>query len=286
MLDGEDRRGQPDDNDMQRGYTKLFNTLITSTVWQENDKTRIIWITMLALADQTGGVHASIPGLAMVARVDIEATRKALENLMAPDPDSRTKEHEGRRIEEIDGGWRILNYAKYCAMMSKAERQEYKARWMREKRRQQSGRDVDNGGHEGTPDDARGRGGHTQTQTQTHTNKNTGARSAPPAFKEVSDYAKSKGKTEEQATAFWSHWESVGWKRNKQPIVKWKAAFANWCIKDTQLATAKRRPFEKPKERAPTTSAYRPLYEAEEAEFERDAKLAEQLNLDHEKKKN
>ena len=154
---------------MQRGYTKLFNTIITSTIWQEPDKTRLIWITMLALADQNGCIHASVPGLAMVARVNVDATRQALEDLQAPDPDSRTKDHDGRRIEEIDGGWRILNYAKYCAMMNEEERREYKARWMREKR--QAREDVDRCGQARTDEDASALGGHTETQTQT--NKNT-----------------------------------------------------------------------------------------------------------------
>ena len=45
---------------MQRGFTKLFNTIVTSTIWQEDDKTRIVWITMLAIADASGIVGASI----------------------------------------------------------------------------------------------------------------------------------------------------------------------------------------------------------------------------------
>jgi len=45
--------------------------------------------------------------------VDVEVTRKAISTFLQPDPDSRTKEHDGRRIEEIDGGWRLLNYERY-----------------------------------------------------------------------------------------------------------------------------------------------------------------------------
>ncbi len=123
---------------MQRGFTKLFNTIVTSTIWQEDDKTRIVWITMLAISDPYGIVSASIPGLASVANVSVDETRNAVKNLLSPDPDSRTKDYEGRRIEEIDGGWRILNYVKYRKMLSEAERADYKAKWIREKRRQMS----------------------------------------------------------------------------------------------------------------------------------------------------
>ncbi len=123
---------------MQRGFTKLFNTIVTSTIWQEDDKTRIVWITMLAIADAQGVVGASIPGLASVANVSVDSARVAVAKLEGPDPDSRTEDFEGRRIEKIEGGWHILNYTKYMRMLSEDERREYKAKWIADKRRQTS----------------------------------------------------------------------------------------------------------------------------------------------------
>ncbi len=146
---------------MQRGFTKLFNTIVTSTIWQEDDKTRIVWITMLAIADAFGNVFAAIPGLASVANVSIESTEKAVTNLLAADPYSRTKDFEGRRIEEIDGGWHILNYGKYRKMMDEEERREYKAKWARESRRQKR-TNIDTSGQTGT--EGR-RCGHRQRQS-------------------------------------------------------------------------------------------------------------------------
>lgn len=108
------------------GYTKLFGSLIGSSIWRrEPDTTRIVWITMLALANQDGVVEASLPGLADFAKVSEEATRAALEAFLAPDPDSRSKEHEGRRIESVEGGWVILNHRKYRAKLGYEERREY-----------------------------------------------------------------------------------------------------------------------------------------------------------------
>ena len=103
-------------------YTKLFNSIVTSTIWLETDRTRIVWITMLALADANGEVQASVPGLAHVAGVPVDDCRAALDKFLAPDPDSRTKDDEGRRIEPIDGGWHLLNHAKYRAMASGDDR--------------------------------------------------------------------------------------------------------------------------------------------------------------------
>lgn len=103
-------------------YTKLFQTILTSTLWMEDDHTRIVWLTILAMKDQHGQVLASIPGLANIARVPVESCRAAIKKFMQPDPDSRTKFADGRRLEEIDGGWIVLNHDKYRAMESGEDR--------------------------------------------------------------------------------------------------------------------------------------------------------------------
>lgn len=107
------------------GYTKLFNSILASTVWSEPNEVRIVWITMLAMANKDGKVEGSIPGLAVFARLPIEQTRSALERLSAPDQDSRSKELDGRRIQAIDGGWQLVNHGKYRQQMSADERREY-----------------------------------------------------------------------------------------------------------------------------------------------------------------
>ena len=103
------------------GYTKLFNSILASSIWTEDDQTRIVWITLLAMADKHGEVHASIPGVARLAGVPIAATEKALGKFLAPDPYSRTPDNEGRRLLPMDGGWRIANHAKYRAMASRED---------------------------------------------------------------------------------------------------------------------------------------------------------------------
>lgn len=72
---------------------------------------------MLAMADHAGRVHGSIPGLAHIARVPLDDCETALHTFLSPDPYSRTPDFEGRRIEVIDGGWRLLNYAKHRALV-------------------------------------------------------------------------------------------------------------------------------------------------------------------------
>jgi hypothetical protein len=109
-------------------FTKLFNSILDSTIWQEPKETKIVWITMLAMADRGGEIHASIPGLAVRAGVSLDECQNALNCLKSPDKFSRTKDHDGRRIADIDGGWRLLNHGKYRALLSAEERKEYNRR--------------------------------------------------------------------------------------------------------------------------------------------------------------
>jgi hypothetical protein len=115
-------------------YTKLFSSITASTIWLEPDGTRLTWITMLAMSDRNGCVYASVPGLADRAKVSRKAVEKALACFLAPDDDSRTKDYEGRRIEAIDGGWRLLNHAKFREMRSAEERRAYHRDYMRKRR--------------------------------------------------------------------------------------------------------------------------------------------------------
>jgi hypothetical protein len=136
---------------MTYGYTKLFRQILDSTVWQEAMETKVVWITMLADIDRFGRVLMSIPGLAKRAGVTLTGCEKALGCFLAPDPYSRTKEYEGRRIEEIDGGWRLLNHGKYRALRDEeAERERharnqaaYRDRQNDEKDNQESDRESD-----------------------------------------------------------------------------------------------------------------------------------------------
>jgi len=120
------------------GYTKLFSTILASTIWREPANVRVVWITMLAMADAEGHVDGSVPGLADLSRVTVDECQSALKTLSDPDYFSRTKTNEGRRIKEIEGGWVILNYVKYReaqpADLRREQNREAQRRW-REKRK-------------------------------------------------------------------------------------------------------------------------------------------------------
>ena len=120
--------------DMSETFTKLFSSITRSSIWLEDDQTLRVWVTMLALADRSGYVGASVGGLAALARVPREKTEQALSKFCAPDPDSRSKEFEGRRIEVADRGWNILNYQRFRDMRDEEARKEYERNRKREQR--------------------------------------------------------------------------------------------------------------------------------------------------------
>jgi hypothetical protein len=71
------------------GYTKLHGSIVTSTIWQESAPTKVVWVTMLAMADTNGEIQASIPGLAHMAQVSVQETEVALTKFQNPDKYSR-----------------------------------------------------------------------------------------------------------------------------------------------------------------------------------------------------
>ena len=107
------------------GYTKLFSSILDSTVWLEDLHVKVTWITLLAMADKNGVIEASIPGLARRAGVTIEQCEEALEKFKSPDSYSKNPDFEGRRIGDTPGGWQLLNHAYYKKLeQEEAERQK------------------------------------------------------------------------------------------------------------------------------------------------------------------
>jgi hypothetical protein len=51
------------------GWTKLFSSIVTSSIWIEPNATLRVWVALLATADADGLVEGSVPGFANLARV-------------------------------------------------------------------------------------------------------------------------------------------------------------------------------------------------------------------------
>ena len=113
------------------GFTKLVPEIIQSSIWNESPEIRCVWITLLALKDADGIVVGNAVSLSRLANISLPVVQDALHRFQQPDPDSRTPDHEGRRIEPVPGGFRVLNHTKYREVGAK----DY---WRQKKQQQRS----------------------------------------------------------------------------------------------------------------------------------------------------
>lgn len=97
------------------GYTPVFDTVFQGTLCGKYPDLPV-WLVLLALQQRGGIIDAHPSYIATISglpQADIEA---AIQRFCEPDPASRTADHDGRRLEPIEGagfGWRVLNHRKY-----------------------------------------------------------------------------------------------------------------------------------------------------------------------------
>jgi hypothetical protein len=93
-------------------YFPLDREIVTSTLWAQGSPAAVkVWIYILVQADpRTGALHETGPSVSLRCGLPPEVAQEALDWLCSPDPHSRTAAHEGRRLERIEGGYRVLNY--------------------------------------------------------------------------------------------------------------------------------------------------------------------------------
>jgi len=117
------------------GFAKLDSGIVNSTIWVQPHDVLRVWIWFLSQADSRGTVDTAAPALSLICMVPLERMREILLLLESPDPDSRSPNDDGRRIEKIEGGgWRIINYGKYRESRDPQERKEYQRNWDKQHR--------------------------------------------------------------------------------------------------------------------------------------------------------
>jgi hypothetical protein len=215
------------------GWSKLFSDIVCSSIWNEDDPTRIVWITILAIKGPNHIVRATVGGLAHQARVSLESCRMAINKLSSPDPDGMDQPYEGRRIQEVEHGWLVLNGEKYKNRRDETYRKQYQAEWVKAKRIKQklSTEPVDVDTASTSVDTNRS----DQIRTDKKSKSKNGAsapthkHSKPDSFEELKAYVVDKLNLEENdAAALWEHWKGNGFKNAGRPIVDWRMVASNW----------------------------------------------------------
>jgi len=130
------------------GYLQINREILNSTVWVGTDcETKTLWFFLLFAADiKTGIVPHTLPAIVRDTGISREKIDEIIRRFSLPDPDSRSKDNEGRRIELVDpenpnGGIKILNYFKYRDMHSSSKNRMRNKR-IRDKNNSCDGRDV------------------------------------------------------------------------------------------------------------------------------------------------
>ena len=88
----------------------------------------LVFTNMLAHADAEGWVDIHPRAIAEEVGLSVEQVNAAINELEAPDPESRSPENEGRRIVKMDEhrswGWVVVNYKKYRSIRNEEDRRE------------------------------------------------------------------------------------------------------------------------------------------------------------------
>ncbi len=120
------------------GYTPVFASVATGSLYGQWPDIGVFLLS-LALADKHGVVDVAFPVLAGILGLPVEDVKACMRRLCEPDPASRSRTEEGRRLvlldpDARDWGWRIVNHALY---REKARKAAYDAR------RTESGEDAE-----------------------------------------------------------------------------------------------------------------------------------------------
>jgi hypothetical protein len=217
-------------------FVKLFSTITESSLWSQGKDTRLLFVTMLAKADQTGFVEASLPGLARVANLTLQETEAALSDLEGPDKHSKNPDHDGRRVARMEGGWLILNYTIYRERRNDEERQAYMRDYMKRYRaesvnkRKQMLAEVNHGKPRLAQAEAEAEA-EAEAQTKTGARKRAQRGKVvdnPPSLEDVQVYVDEIGGLI-PASEFMDANASRGWTHSKgQYVVDWKAHYRAW----------------------------------------------------------
>lgn len=207
-------------------FAKVFGQIFDSSI-AEDYNCRRMFMDLLVLADSEGIVDMTPEAIARRANLPLEQVVKYIGELSKPDPLSRTKSEEGRRIVLIDPdrewGWRIVNYRHYRHIRDEEARRNYfreKQREHRAKRRKgnvsktQVLTEVDTGG----------RCQISSSSSSSNSSSEKRGSKGRCTQQEAEDFCESIGLPRSDGTAMFLHWEERGW----QKVKDWKATIRKW----------------------------------------------------------
>jgi hypothetical protein len=113
-------------------YTPIFSRIVDSSLWIEPDYVVKVFLTMLAKKDADEVVRGTAFNIASWAKKTEKEVIDALKILSSPDTKRlEPQPFDGRRIEKVEGGWKLLNGAKYQMEMQRINQRRRKTELQR-----------------------------------------------------------------------------------------------------------------------------------------------------------
>ena len=218
-------------------YGKIFESIYDGSLACGDWEALIVFQQLIVLADQDGVIDMTSIALHRRTTIPLPIIEKGLKALQEPDPISRSKNEDGRRIvlldEERNWGWVIVNYAYYRDLAKAADRREKNKesqRKSREQRHQSSSHVISSQQpsaeieHKDIDSDV-----NIDSKIKTKATK----RFVKPSIEEINTYCRER-KNAIDAEQFFNHYETNGWMRGKTPIKNWKACVITWEKRDNR----------------------------------------------------
>lgn len=211
-------------------YAKVFSQIFDSSI--ANDYAlRHFFMDLLVLAESDGVVDMTQEAIAGRTRIPIDKVTEMLRQLEQPDKRSRTRKHDGRRIQRIDPkrdwGWKIINYLDYRDIRDENERKVYMRNYMRDyrKQRKQALAEVNF---------------CKPMQKQKHIKEQDTPEANIPTIEEIQEEAALRGIPEHVAQKFFEHHEgNQTWINQHGRLVKWRVKLKTWSENERTVKKAK-----------------------------------------------
>lgn len=214
-------------------YGKFFESAFTGSMFGAGVHVFAVWGYIIAHCKQDSRVEINPDLVAVVLGTDRKQVDDALDYLSSPDPKSRNKEHDGRRIvKESEYTWLVVNHSLYRNIRTSDELRQYN------RERKQISRQRMMSNVKSSQDQCHSIQKTDTDKQKTDTSKkrhDIGGRFTKPSPVEVDDYIRSQGYTGFTGQQFCDYYEARGWVVGRVPMKSWQAAARTWGAKNPRV---------------------------------------------------
>ena len=219
------------------GFGKVFAGLYEGSMLGAGVHVFALWPYCISRSDAHGRVEVNPRLAAVILGCSIPEVEAALDYLLRPDPESRSKEEDGRRLVRVGQfAYRIVNYMKYRDIRDAESRREYQREWVKEKRTGRRPSTHVDSRHVSTKStqaeaeaeaEAEAHGGNGGAPPPVPPPRKT-ARFVPPSVDEVRAEI-TRRSLPIDPEAFVAHYQANGWVQGRgKPVKDWRACLTTW----------------------------------------------------------